>query len=406
LIVVLLGALLASGSALAASGGAGVGVGPPPSAHRPAKAPSGIPFDGRGMWIWVLGNSAHGNLGSIVSEARQYGVSTLYIKSGDGTGAWSQFNASMVSTLHSYGLHVCAWQYVYGKHPITEAYVGAAAVKDGADCLLIDAESEYEGRYVQAQAYMQRLRTLIGQRFPVALAGFPYIDYHRAFPYSVFLGPGGAQYNVPQMYWKDIGTTVDAVFAHTYMFNTLYQRPIFPLGQVYNHPPAGQILRFRQLSRAYGAPGVSWWDWQQAPTGAWQALAQAVGPLSGFTPYTDYATLGSGALGDVVVWAQEHLVSAGEPLTIDGAFGPQTQAAVETFQSAHGLTPSGLIDTLTWQALLRYQPAHVTWVIRKQRLTATTAGANVTLVPRSASLRARRYEIPRSFGAGRPPARK
>jgi hypothetical protein len=394
------GALIVCGSAAASSGGAGVGQPP-----HPAKVPKGGPFDGRGMWIWVLGNSDRGNLGSIGSQARQYGISTLYIKSGDGTSVWNQFNASTVSTLHGYGVHVCAWQYVYGNHPITEAYVGAAAVKAGADCLLIDAESEYQGRYVQAQAYMQRLRSLIGQRFPVALAGFPYIDYHRAFPYSVFLGPGGAQYNAPQMYWKDIGTTVDAVYAHTYMFNALYQRPIFPLGQVSNHPPPGQILRFRQLSRAYGAPGVSWWDWQQAPIGAWRALAQRVGAASGFTPYTDYATLGIGALGDVVVWAQEHLVSAGQPLTIDGAFGPLTQAAVQTFQSAHGLTPSGLIDTPTWQALLRYRPVEVKWVMRKHKLTATTAGVNEALVPRSASLRARRYEIPRSLGAGRPSGR-
>ena len=71
----------------------------------------------------------------------------------------------------------------------------------------------------------------------------------------MFLGPGGAQYNVPQMYWKDIGTTTDAVFAHTYAYNLIYQRPIFPLGQVYSNPPAHQIVRFRELSRCMPAPG-------------------------------------------------------------------------------------------------------------------------------------------------------
>ena len=50
----------------------------------------------------------------------------------------------LVSTLHANGLRVCAWQYVYGVHPVGEAQVGAAAVNDGADCLLIDAEGEYE----------------------------------------------------------------------------------------------------------------------------------------------------------------------------------------------------------------------------------------------------------------------
>ena len=404
-------ALAGAANALAVSGGVGVPTSGGHGSHHRA-AHHGVPhgngakaFSGRGMWIWVLGASSGGSVNSIVTQAHRYGVTTLFIKSGDGTGAWSQFNAPLVSALHAAGLRVCAWQYVYGNHPITEAYVGAAAVRDGADCLVIDAESEYEGKYPQAQAYLGRLRLLIGNSYPVALAGFPYIDYHPGFPYSVFLGPGGAQYNVPQMYWRDIGTTVDAVFAHTFAFNLVYQRPIVPLGQVYNRPPAGQILRFRQLSRAYGASNVSWWDWQEAPGGAWRALSQSVGGLPGFAPDTTYATLGSGALGDLVVWAQEHLVSAGEPVTIDGSFGPKTLAAVEAFQAAHGIPVSGLIDTTTWQALLRYPAVHVTWVVHRRHLTATTAAAGETLVPRSARLRAKRYEIPRSLGAGRPPGR-
>jgi hypothetical protein len=404
LILAALVALALAASAVGASGGGALGSGVQ-RRHVSALYRGTLradPLAGRAMWIWVLGASDAGNLGSIVAEARQYGVATVMIKSGDGSSAWSQFNAPLVAALHARGLRVCAWQYVYGNHPIDEAYVGAAAVRDGADCLLIDAESEYEGKYVQAQSYMQRLRSLIGAGFPVALAGFPYVDYHGAFPYSVFLGPGGAQYNAPQMYWREIGTTVDDVFAHTFVFNRIYQRPIFPLGQLYDNPPGRQIRRFRLLSRAYGTAGVSWWDWQEARTCAWSAIAQAVGSLSGFAPDMSYATLGSGALGDLVVWAQEHLVSAGEPTAIDGSFGPNTLAAVQAFQIEHGLAASGLIDTSTWQALLRYPPAHVRWVIRHNQLTASTASAAMVLVPKSASLRARRYEIPRSFGAGRP----
>jgi hypothetical protein len=159
--------------------------------------------------------------------------------------------------------------------------LGADAVHDGADCLIIDAEGEYEGKYVAAQSYISWLRHLIGQSYPVALAGFPYIDYHPGFPYSVFLGPGGAQYNWPQMYWKDIGTSVGAVYEHTYTYNGVYQRAIDPLGQVAANPPMGQIIRFRQLSRTYGAAGVSWWDWQQASTTGWKSIAIGAGNLTG-----------------------------------------------------------------------------------------------------------------------------
>jgi hypothetical protein len=385
--------------AIAASGGAGTqptttSTSPPPSAAK------GNPFSGRGMWIWELPSSNGGNVGSIIARAHANGIRTLMVKSGDGAGTWSQFSRQLVSTLHSAGFRVCAWQYVYGVHPAGEAKVGAAAVGDGANCLLIDAEAEYEGRYVAAQTYIRTLRRRIGSRFPVALAGFPYVDFHPAFPYSVFLGPGGAQYNVPQMYWFDIGTSVDRVYAHTYEYNRIYQRSISPLGQVYNHPPAQDIRRFRQLSRSYGAPGVSWWDWQEGSGGSWHAMSQPVGLLSSFTADSSFAPLRRGASGDVVVWAQEHLISAGQQVALDGSFGTTTRTAVQRFQAAHGLQASGTIGTLTWQALLRYRPVTVTWTSRGAK-AASAARAGTSPVPWSASLPAKRNEIAGAGGAGR-----
>ncbi|HTX31257.1 MAG TPA: peptidoglycan-binding domain-containing protein [Solirubrobacteraceae bacterium] len=392
------------------SGGAGV---PPKSSPKPAtraSAPAHNPLSGRGMWIWELSASNGGNLSSIIATARTYGLSTLMIKSGDGTSAWSQFNSTLVAELHAAGLKVCAWQYVYGAHPISEAYVGAAAVHAGADCLMIDAESEYQGRYIQAQDYIKRLRQLIGSRFPVALAGFPYIDYHPSFPYSVFLGPGGAQYNTPQMYWVDIGTSVDNVFAHTYDFNSVYERPIEPLGEVSGNPPPGQVFRFRQLSRTYDATGVSWWDWQENSTRDWWAIEHPIGNLTGITtdvspPVLSPKDEGGIWAGDLVVWAQEHLVAAGDAVEIDGDFGPATQSAVEQFQTAHGLPVTGLVDQPTWQALLARKPVAVTWVKQRGQTIAVAArGGTLRLgVPWSARLPPRRYEIPRDLGAGRPP---
>src|SRR5947209_5067463 len=262
---------LSAAPAAGATGPSGGATVPAPSSRHSApvrpkattRSTRGEPLGGRGMWLWYVSASNGGRLSSIISTARTYGLSTLMIKSGDGPTAWSQFSPQLVRLVHAAGLNACAWKYLYGAHPIYEAEVGAAAVAAGADCLLIDAESEYEGKYVQAQQYVKKLRQLIGTSFPVGLAGFPYVDYHPAFPYSVFLGPGGAQYNIPQMYWVDIGTSVDDVYAHTFDFNTPYQRPIEPLGEVAGNPAPSQVLRFRQLSRLYGSSGVSWWDWQE-----------------------------------------------------------------------------------------------------------------------------------------------
>jgi len=363
------------------------------------------------MWVWYVSQSNGGSISSIVSTSRRYGISTLMIKAGDGTTVWSQFSSGLVSSLHADGLRVCAWQYVYGNHPVFEAEVGAAAVHNGADCLLIDAEAEYEGKYAQAQAYIKKLRQLIGPNYPVGLAGFPYVDYHPAFPYSVFLGPGGAQNNTPQMYWSDIGVSPDTVYAHTYDYNTPYGRPIEPLGEVSGNPAPGQIIRFRQLSRSYGAPGLSWWDWQETSGRDWRALGQPAGNIAGFRTSTQMPTLsarsqGGVSSGDLVVWAQEHLVKAGARLSIDGGFGPKTEAAVSSFQSAHGLDPTGVVDPATWRALLRYPPANVTWTSKGAHASAASAGGPLRLPPpSSARMRARRYEIPPHLGAGKRPRR-
>ncbi len=392
----------ASGGVSAGSGGSSTA--PPPPQQQTAGAAKALST--RGMWIWYVSQSSGGSLSGIISTARAHGISTVMIKAGDGAGVWSQFSASLVSALHSSGLKVCAWQYVYGNNPTGEAQVGATAVRNGADCLLIDAEAEYEGKYVAAQQYVRKLRQLIGANYPVGLAGFPYVDYHPAFPYSVFLGPGGAQNNTPQMYWADIGVSPDTVYSHTYDYNLPYGRPIEPLGETSANPSPSQIVRFRQLSRAYGAPGVSWWDWQETSSRDWHAVGQPIGNLSGYRANQTMPTLstqsrGGISSGDLVVWAQEHLLSSGARVSVDGSYGPQTQAAVSRFQSAHGLSSTGLLDSATWHALLRYPPANVTWTSKGAKVSrASDAGSLELSVPASARLRAKRYEIPPHLGAG------
>jgi hypothetical protein len=368
-------------------------------------------LDGTGMWIWYVSRSSGGTAAGIIAQAQRFGVRIVFIKSSDGTTWWSQFNPQLVAALKAGGLRVCAWQFVYGAHPVDEAGLGVQAAQAGADCLVIDAESAYEGKYAQAQSYMAALRGKIGPDYSVALTGFPYVDYHPSFPYSVFLGPGGAQNNTPQMYWPDIQVSPDTVFSHTYQYNLVYGRPLEPLGETSGNPPPGQIVRFRQLSRLYGAPNVSWWDWQETSGRDWGALAQPIGNLSASSkpnpqmPALSVKSRHGISSGDLVVWAQEHLVKAGARITIDGGFGPRTQSAVQSFQTSRGLSPSGVIDAATWQALLRYPPVNVTWSAKGARASAATARGSLVLAPPASSkLRTRHYEIPPHLGAGRGPA--
>ncbi|MAT68652.1 MAG: hypothetical protein CMJ58_03935 [Planctomycetaceae bacterium] len=65
-------------------------------------------------------------------------------------------------------------------------------------------------------------------------------------------------------------------------------------------------------------------------------------------------TLASGAAGDLVEALQRTLNARSKPspgLSVDGDFGPATQAAVMAFQRSHDLPDDGVVDAATWQAL-------------------------------------------------------
>jgi hypothetical protein len=386
---VLLALLAVPALARAETGGAGQFENPAIGKHSP--------FARQGMWIWYVDQSQGGSVPAILATAHRHQIGTVYVKSGDGTTRWDQFTSTLVSELHRGGLKVCAWQFVYGDAPVAEAQIGAESVADGADCLVIDAEAQYEGKYASADLYLSTLRAAIGANYPLSLAGFPYVDYHPAFPYSVFLGPGGATVNQPQMYWKDIGTSVHEVFAHTYLYNRLWGRPIFPIGQTYGAPSRFALRLFRRYSASYGA-APSWWDWQETAPPEWGALGSPGGAekIPGFEPEVEYPVLRLGSKGDLVVWAQERLLTAGAEIEVDGIFEGATRRAVKAFQEAHGLPADGQLGSDTWAQLVDYTPARVEWSASASA-SALDFSARLAIggarKPRSASLSPRRDEL-------------
>jgi hypothetical protein len=371
-------------------------------------------FAGSGMWVWYLGRGTGGtDPDAIAAKAAAAGIHTLFIKSADGDNVWSQFSRAAVAGLKATGLNVCAWQFVYGNDPVGEARAAAVAVQNGADCFVIDAEGAYEGKYAQAQTYMRTLRAEVGPEFPIALTSFPYVNFHGAFPYSVFMAPGNATFNLPQVYWKAIGDSPDTSLATTYLYNRVYDTaPVYPLGQAYDGTSSADVQRFRQLSQAYGAKGVSWWDWDEASASNWTAIGKSLPEIAapadpGFPTLSANGSR-TGSRGDLVVWAQEHLVGAGQRLTVDGDYGPGTASAVRAFQAAKGLTQTGKVDAATWPLLLQATPVAPDWVALANRARAKSAKAAAASVgsaartrfpavngPATASMRARRYEVPR-----------
>ena len=326
---------------------------PPP----PAAPPASSPFVGQGMWIWEVARSERGNVAAIAARAAEAGISHVVVKAAHGAAWWPQFSSSLVTTLHDAGLRVCAYQRALAGRPAYEARVLARAVRVGADCLVIDAEIEYEGKYRAARSYVRALRRAVGPSFPVALTSFPYVDLHGSFPYSVFLGPGGAQVNMPQMYWRLLATNVGGVFARTWPQNAVYGRPIAPLGQAWRPARRPEVRRFRAMAESHGALGLGWWAWQHAKPGHWAGLTDAVSaPTRLLAARASFAPLRYGSRGDPVRWLQLRLRAAGERIPVTGRFLRRTAAAVARFRARAGLPAGTAVDDEAWSALLAAAP--------------------------------------------------
>ena len=323
----------------------------------PAGAASPTPMAGTALWVDQLPAGAGAQ--SLAAAAAQARARAVYVKAADGVTGELQFSPALVAALRAQRLAVCAWVFAYGTQPLPEAQAALAAVRDGAGCLVVDAEGAYDKRYGQAQVYVHALRSGLGARFPIALAGQPEILEHPEFPYSVFLGPGGFDFDMPLLYWRDLGLSVGAAYLQALPVNAIYGRPILPVGQLYGQPTAGELEQFRQLASTYGLAGTSFFDLDAASSEGLSALATALPrrPRRALAP----ATIHPGADGDEVDWAQELLNAAGARLPVGGFYGAETARAVAGFQRHHRLAATGVLGPATWRALLRRRALEPSW---------------------------------------------
>lgn len=315
----------------------------------PGRASAAKSFDSQGMWIWYVTQAERGDVKKIIAKAKRYKVKTLFVKSGDGANWWKQWE-TYAPQFKAAGLNVCAWQYIYGSYPIVEAELAARAARLGADCIVINAEVEYKNRHRQAEQYIKALRAQVGADYPVGFTSFAYPDYHPTVPYSVFLGPGGAQWNLPQMYFWAFKSSIPTVFQHTYQWNQIYQRPIHPLGQTYAGTPASRVLSFRKYAKKYKAKGYSWWVWHETRPGAWKSLATPFRRLPKRRA-TPYPLLKQGYKSDMVRWAKLKLNADGARLKTTLSFDAKMTIAVKAFQTRNGIPASGMIGVQTWPIL-------------------------------------------------------
>lgn len=314
-------------------------------------------FKGAALWVTQLAPAQTGR--EVVAEAAEGAMHTVYVKAADGSTPELQFSPALVGEMRAAGATVCAWTFAYGADPSGEAAAAVAAVRAGAQCLVVDAEEQYDSLYGPAQLFVRTLRSQLGAAFPIGLASQAEVAEHPTFPYSVFLGPGAFNVVLPLMYWRDFGIGVEAAYTATLAGNSIYGRAILPVGQLYGSPTSAELVRFRALARDYASPGLSFFDLASATPEELLALG---GPLPKLARKTIVGpALRAGADGDDVVQAQELLNAAGAHLPVGGFFGAQTFHAVAAFQARHGLRASGVLNAATWAALLRLHPREPSW---------------------------------------------
>lgn len=236
---------------------------------------------GKGFIIWKVQNCEYGNVQAIIHKAQSAGLTHVLIKVADGP---QPYNASylpgLVAGLKSAGIAVWGWQYVYGEKPLDEAAVALnVAGPLHLDGYVVNAEREYEGKFGQAGAYMERLAAGL-KGVPLALTSFRAPEYHPTFPWTEFLSH--CQVNMPQVFWTGGQDPARLLQQTIEQFKHIYPVvPLVPTGPTYEagswRPTVAQIHGFLAAARQMALDGVNFWNWDYAggPHGGdlWQAIA-------------------------------------------------------------------------------------------------------------------------------------
>lgn len=225
-------------------------------------------LEGKGLYIWKIHRCENGDPGAIARRAEAAGLTHVLIKIADGARAYNVDLAErVVEALKGAGIQVWGWQFAYGDEPFGEADIAVHRVQTlGLDGFVVNAETDYKGKYAAASAYMESLRPRISDT-PIALSSFRYPYYHPEFPWTEFLSV--CDINMPQVYWVQSDNPAEQLDRTIAQFQDVYPiRPIIPTGAAYEEfgwrPQTGEIEEFLRHARDGGLPAANFWSWDYA----------------------------------------------------------------------------------------------------------------------------------------------
>ena len=249
---------------------------------------------GKGFYIWKISACENGDPQAIAQTAYNAGLKHVLIKIANGiydynydTSSGKDLIEPLANALHAKNIDVWGWHYVFGDLPKDEAKAAIRQVnKLPLDGYVIDAESEYKGKYTPCRIFMQELRSALPD-FPIVLSSYRYPKYHMDLPWKDFL-----QYcdiNMPQVYWEQShnpGYQLDRCITE---FQTLISpfRPIIPTGAAYCAgdwcPTQSDITEFLDTSVTRNLAAANFWSWdycrQRLPE-IWNTIANYQWPTA------------------------------------------------------------------------------------------------------------------------------
>jgi hypothetical protein len=355
-------ATVPSSTAVAAPGGAGGAVRPAPAPPAPPSPPTikgALPV-GKGMWLYLPDRVEGGNVDALVARAKAVGLTHVYVRTGSSKDGFNarEYLDRLLPAAHAAGIRVYAWDFPYldnWQDDVTRALAAIYYATPGGhrvDGFSADIELRSMGvnlTPLTALAYGANLRRQVGANYPLIatvprpssrLVGYPFAEVVTYFDAIA-----------PMVYW--MGDEPGDAAATSLAALRGFGKPLLPVGQAYDGGPEGgpagvpsaaQIQRFMHVSEEAGATGVSFWSWQHASQEAWDAIRDA--PQFRLSAAPDPPSIGQVRAYQVL------LNSLGFPVGIDGVWGPNTAAAVASYQRAARLPVTGAIDAATRALLL------------------------------------------------------
>ena len=266
------------------------------AATKPAQRQAVTPYvpRGTGMWIYQWGHTNGGNPGRIVARAKQVGLSTLYLRTGS---SWDGFTAhrtlpALLRATRGTDVSVVAWDFPRLRHPVRDARRLARAARVGRTpagphvaAVAPDIETPSEGTFNAAWRVRLYL-SVLNRRLPkgvTILSTVPWPSSYRRADYPYRAVAAQSDVLVPMAYWYN--NPPGLVTSRSIRYLRQFHKPVTPVGQGYdgkldvpslhhNHL-AREVPVFLRTAAQAGAPGVSIWSWQSAPSATWNALARA-----------------------------------------------------------------------------------------------------------------------------------